>query len=210
MIYRMGRMKTEIQWYYHYQLFPCSFSWRTVWLCLSSIEERPRVIVFGNKPPLSPLIPNPSHPNGPRRMMRMLCSWFVHCPPPGSLLVLRIPRCKSSIRTFSRHPNCRNCGWRLSIDHRVTPGPGALPRLYPAPARGNHTTGDRSAHATSLSPFQVCNFKLHSQSIPNNFLVSQSIPDHKNKQTFLLSSTAPKWHCHWLRDRVDIFPAASE
>ena len=61
------------------------------------------------------------------------------------------PCCKSSIRTFSRHPNCRNCGWRLSIDHRVTPGPGALSRLYPAPARGNHTTGDRSAHATSLS-----------------------------------------------------------
>ena len=69
------------------------------------------------------------------------------------------PCCKSSIRTFSRHPNCRNCGWRLSIDHRVTPGPGALSRLYPALARANpwcskranHTTGDRSAHATSHS-----------------------------------------------------------
>ena len=69
------------------------------------------------------------------------------------------PSCKSSIRTFSRHPNCRNCGWRLSIDHRVTPGPGALSRLYPAlaranpwcSARANHTTGDRSAHATSHS-----------------------------------------------------------
>ena len=112
------------------------------------------------------------------------------------------PRCKSSIRTFSRHPNCRNCGWRLSIDHRVTPGPGALSRLYPAPARGNHTTGDRSAHATSLSPFQVCNFKLHSQSIPNNFLVSQSIPDHnkkKQQQTdfFCCPVQLYRWHCHW-------------
>ena len=126
---------------------PCWFSWRTVRLCLSSIEGgrashpvwKQTLFHRHHSQPFSSKSLQADDDNLKNLRCCSSNAVLLICPLPPMFAsgATHLPSCKSSIRTFSRHPNCRNCGWRLSIDHRVTPGPGALSRLYPAPARAN-------------------------------------------------------------------------